>query len=287
MPIYRLAARAFRFSCELPELQPFKVHIGVEEKSAPFVLHPGPASVPPQWSARARGLVAGAQREVEVEAVPGGIRMKVEGCGEYFIAPHGETIERQDRRAEWNGFDRQVILGPALVLALALRGVWSLHASAAMFRGITLVFLGESGQGKSTLTAHLAGAGWRLVADDILPAEMDADGVRVLPHYPQLKLAADAQPGVGLPERLSLRSICVLEPAGENQPPALHQITAAQAARALLGHIAGTRLFGAALLKDHLEFSTRAAGRLGAYRLVYPHRRDALPLVRELLEKVC
>lgn len=287
MHIYRLAAREFCFSCLLPELQPFEVHIGAEEESAPFVLDQGTASVLPRWSARARGLVAGAQREVEVEAAPGGIRMNVEGCGEYFITPHGETIEKRNRRAQWNGFDRQVILGPALVLALALRGVWSLHASAAMFRETTLVFLGESGQGKSTLAAHLAGAGWRLVADDILPVEMAGEEVRVLPHYPQLKLAADAQPGVGLPERLPLKSICVLEPAGAGRLPALCEVTAAQAARALLGHVAGTRLFGAALLTDHLEFSTRAAGQLKAYRLVYPHCHDTLPLVRELLEKGC
>ena len=106
---------------------------------------------------------------------PVGMLLKVEGCGEFFIALHGETICKRDPEGDLTRLEREVILGPALVLALALRGIWSLHASAAMFQDQTTVFLGESGQGKSTLAAYLSNSpGWRLVADDILPVKIDA-----------------------------------------------------------------------------------------------------------------
>jgi hypothetical protein len=108
-----------------------------------------------------------------------------------------------------------------------------------------------------------------------------------LPRFPQLKLPVDAQPGVKLPENLPLTTICVLTHAEPDEMPELQKISTAQTVQALLGHIAGTRLFNAELLSRHLEFSTQAAKKISAYRLIHPHRRDTLPLVREFLEKIC
>ncbi len=187
-----------------------------------------------------------------------------------------------------NETDRQILLGPALVLALALRGTWSLHASAAIYKDALILFLGESGQGKSTLAAYLANeAGWRLAADDILPVTMGTDGVTAWPRFPQLKLPVDAQPGPGLPEQLSISKVCVLSGAGEDEMPALERLPASQAIQAFLGHTAGTRLFTPELLGKHLAFCSQAAERAPVYRLTYPHRWDALPIVKDLLEKTC
>ena len=47
----------------------------------------------------------------------------------------------------------EALLGPALNLALAWRGVWCLHAGAVLHDGQVIVFLGVSGSGKSTLAA--------------------------------------------------------------------------------------------------------------------------------------
>ena len=175
-----------------------------------------------------------------------------------------------------------------MVMALAFRGGWGMHASAAMYKENVIVYLGESGQGKSTLAAYLSqSAGWRMVADDILPVKMDANGVRVLPHFPQLKLPLDAQPGIGLPEHLPLKYICVLTHAEPDQMPELQILSTAQTVKALLSHIAGTRMFDSMLLAKHLEFSAQAGKQIPAYRLIHPHRRDTLPLVREFLEKIC
>ncbi len=44
-------------------------------------------------------------------------------------------------------------------------------------------------------------------------------------------------------------------------------------------------MFDASLLAKHLNFSVQVAKQIPVYQLKYPHRREALPLVMELLEK--
>jgi hypothetical protein len=295
MPIYCLAGQRFRFSRPIAELKPFETDNGAADEAASFVSYSFPGNESSGLVARTRGWVGGAQRMVEVYAAPRGFLLKVEDGGEFFIAPHGEAISKsgwqhiaQAPAPDISKLDREIILGPALVLALALRDVWSLHASAAIYKENVIVFLGESGQGKSTLAGYLSqSAGWRLAADDLLPVIMDANGISALPRFPQLKLPIDSQPGAGLPERLPLKNVCVLMYAEPDQMPELQKIPTAQTVQSLLTHIAGARMFNTSLLAKHLEFSTQAAKQISAYRLIHPHRLEALPLVREFLENLC
>lgn len=278
-----LAEQDFNFPYFIPELEPFATNRSDDESLPSF-----PDTKFVALIACIVSFVGGRDRQVEVRSASAGFLLKVEGGGEFFIASHGEVIGKQNPQEELSQLDREIILGPALVLALALRGVWSLHASAAMYKENVIVFLGESGQGKSTLAAYLSqSAGWHLVADDILPVKIDPSGVSVLPHFPQLKLPVDAQPGVHLPEQLPLRIICLLEQAEADRMPELQKFSTAQTVQMLLSHIAGTRMFTTDLLKQHLEFSTQAAKQVSAFRLINPHRRDTFPLVREFLEKIC
>jgi len=285
VPRYRPATQDFRFPVPIAELEPFAISAGADEETV-FVSSSFPGNEYPNLISRAEGWVASAQRMVEAYGVESGFLLKVEDCGEYFIAPHGETIGKWDPQEKLSQLDREILLGPVIVLALALCNVWSLHASAAMYNENVIAFLGESGTGKSTLAAYLSKqTGWQLVADDILPVKMNEDEVNALPHFPQLKLPMSEQPGVGLPERLPLKHLCVLERANTDEIPELQKMSAAQTVQAFLGHIAGTRMFNAELLAKHLEFSTQAAAQGTAYKLIYPHRREALPMIKELLEK--
>ena len=285
MHCYCPAGQDFHFSDAIPELEPFEIKNVTASSAVPFVPHLFHEN---KLISRTEGWVGDVRHIMEVYDTSRGILLKVEGGGEFIITPHGETIGKRNPHEELTKLDREIIVGPALVLALALRGVWSLHASATLFRESVIVFLGESGQGKSTLAAYLSQiAGWRLVADDILPVKIDPNGVSVLPRFPQLKLPMHAQPGVGLPEQLPLKYICVLAHAEPDQKPELLPLSPTQAVQTLLSHIAGTRMYDASLLTKHLEFSTQAAKQIPAYRLIHPHHRDALPLVREFLEKIC
>ncbi len=239
-------------------------------------------------SRRTTGWIGETTRQVETWSAPPGLLLKVSGGSDFYIGPDGETIRRVgDDRSPLSALDREILLGPALVLALALRGTWSLHASAARLHGQTTVFLGESGRGKSTLAAYLGDSGWQRVADDILPATLEPEGVRVWPRFPQLKLPAGEQPGLTLPEQLPLDRICVLENVEVDATPGLQLLPPGQAVRLLISHTAGTRLFGPATLARHLAFCAAVAGQIPVYRLAYPHRQEALPEIATLLEGPC
>lgn len=299
MARYRLAGQDFYFPCPVPELEPFEItgtENGTAEKAVPFVPHSFlknesgaalPVPAPLALTRQTVGWVGSAQRQVEVYNTSRGMLLKVAGGGEFFITPHGETISKVDPQEELSQLDREIITGPALVLALALRGVWSLHASAAMYNDKVIVFLGESRQGKSTLVASLAEAGWQLVSDDILPVTGDPSGMQAWPRFPQLKLPPGSQPGPHLPEQLPLGKICLLLPAGKDDTPAVQLLPPGEAVKALLAHTAGARLFEPDLLSRHLEFCARSAAQVPAYRLAYPHRRDALPIIKNYLESLC
>jgi len=288
---YRLGGQDFLFNFTVSGLEHYQM-----QDIGPNVIQSLPIALTSGLSCRTKGWVGEQWREVETWFAPPGILLRVAGGSDFFIGPGGHEIvcvssDRSDFQFNPRviaGLDHEVLLGPALVLALALRGIWSLHSSAAMFGEKVIVFLGESGQGKSTLASYLSrNQGWCLVADDILPARMDSDGVSVLPHFPQLKLPMEAQPGPGLPEQLPLHKVVALTPAEPDAMPELQLLPPTLAIQVLLRHTAGTRMFPPEMLGEHLSFCSLAAGQVPVYRLTYPHRKDALPEIKELLENLC
>ena len=296
---YRLAGQDFHFPWPIPELEAFEKldpkqslsvskSMFINESSDTFSI-PAPEAV----SIQTTGWVANAQRQVEIWSAQPGILLRVEAGSDIYISPGGQEILLEGEPQSdgiVNETDRQILLGPALVLALAMRGRWCLHASAAIFNDNLLVFLGESGQGKSTLAAELAAAdytNWRRAADDILPVSLTPDGMAAWPHFPQLKLPMETQPAVELPEQLSISNVCVLSDAGQDENPGLQRLSASQVVQVFLSHTAGTRMFAPDLLAKHLAFSTLAAERAAVYSLTYPHRMDAIPTIKSLLEKLC
>ena len=185
------------------------------------------------------------------------------------------------------------VLGPALLLALALHGTFALHTSAAAHSGHAAVFLGASGAGKSTLAADLgrrAVHGWSRLADDVLPIAMTADGVlEALPEYPQLKLAPEEQ-YVALgprPERVPIAAIYVLDAISGSdaaEPVSITALSPRDAFVALIEQTVASRLFAPELTALHLEFCAAVAAAVPMKRLGYPRRLDAFDAVAEALD---
>ncbi|MEW5939861.1 MAG: hypothetical protein AB1750_09390 [Chloroflexota bacterium] len=282
---YRPAGQEFDFPCPVPELEPFAANGAASpSREDTFVPPTFPeneigASLAP--SRQTVGWVGDAFRRVQTRAGQAGILLQVDGGVPFHVSAGGKQIACANPSA-LTDLDREILVGPALVLALALRGVWSLHASAVLLDGRALLILGETGQGKSTLAAHLAQSHPR-VADDILPVTIEDTGLTAWPRFPQLKLPLDSQPGAALPESIPAGWICRLAPTDPASDPALDRLSSSQATQTLLRHTAGTRLFETDLLARHLDFCARAAQTVPVYALTYPHRRDALPQVQELL----
>lgn len=173
-----------------------------------------------------------------------------------------------------------VLLGPPLLLALAQRGVFALHAGAVAVAGRLLVFVGASGAGKSTL-AGSAGTAWQSFADDLLPVEITADGtVRGLGGFPQLKLApAHRRAREG--ETLPLAAVVLLD--GEAPEPTLRPLPPAEAAATWVAHTMIARLFSPRLLADHLAWATRGASAVPTYAVRLPRGLERLGELRAWL----
>ena len=106
------------------------------------------------------------------------------------------TFDRQGHNiwVKWTApltFDDAVsyLLGPMVGLALRLRGVVCLHASAISVDGGIVAIMGQEGAGKSTTATALAERGYPVVSDDLVPLYEDASGDwRAHPAYPRLRL---------------------------------------------------------------------------------------------------
>ena len=93
---------------------------------------------------------------------------------------------------------RAYLLGTIFVVLCQQRGLLPLHASAVTRRGRVVAFLGRSGQGKSSLAAHLAQRGYPVVADDVCLVDSGpANQAMVIPTAPWLKLWRNSLQNLG------------------------------------------------------------------------------------------
>jgi hypothetical protein len=80
------------------------------------------------------------------------------------------------------------LLGIVLGLALYLRGLTCLHASAVVVDGKAVLFAGDAGGGKSSLAALFALHGYPVLTDDVVALQRDADELFVQPALPYVRL---------------------------------------------------------------------------------------------------
>lgn len=268
---------------------------------APFALASGPPPVledPPAAGAGVRkgstgdegvtfcgtGWIRGEQRRVMCRRTAEGYEIEVQGAGLFAIAAEGDEVRcRAMEAGAAQGALAEALLGPALILSLALQGTFCLHAGAAARDDEALAFVGASGSGKSTLTTHLqsAGRGWGRIADDVLPVRL-GEATAAMPRFPQLKLAPGEQPSLGWPETLPLAALYLLEPQELSperggQKVTCEPLSAREATVALLSHTIAARLFDHDLLERHLAACCGAAARLPVRRLRFPRRPEHLP----------
>lgn len=294
---YRLAGCHLRATASLPGLEPFEAravdipdHIPDQGESESRSIEP--QSVEPRCVYGGPGEIGGARRRVECWWSGEGYRLEIAGAGAFAVAAGGTDLRclQVDSRAT-RGELVEVLLGPVLLLALAQRGIFCLHAGAVAAGARAVAFAGASGAGKSTLAAALARRPpFRRLADDLLPVALEAGGAVALPHFPQLKLPAAEQPA-GEDERLELAAVYLLAAEAKGGADAgLAQVASCdlagrRGALALVAQTAAARLFAPPLLAAHLSFCGDLAARIPVRRLAYPRRAEALPRVAEEIRR--
>jgi hypothetical protein len=113
--------------------------------------------------------------------------LRIPGIARYLVS-HGAEIVVDPEPAALALNVRAYLLGSIFAVLCQQRGLLPLHASAVSYRGGVVAFIGRSGQGKSSLAAHLAQRGLPVVSDDICLIEATQAQSMVIPTAPWLKL---------------------------------------------------------------------------------------------------
>jgi len=183
------------------------------------------------------------QSDADVLRIPGlcDLRLGRDGTA-------AEFVPSEDADLELLGI---ILAGAGVSTMLALQGLPIYHGSAVAHGGRSIAFLGESGQGKSTMTALFCMAGWSFVCDDVLRAELTASGeALVYPGGLEIRLrekalrdaswptrttvdgrAAVAPPAVDGPKRLDAFVIPI--PTRETEKPSVELLSPGEAAEAI------------------------------------------------------
>ncbi len=131
-------------------------------------------------------------RDEHLQAAPNALRLEIEDVATFWIRD-GRSIVIARHPAAQDDEVRAFLLGSAFGALLHQRRDLVLHGSAVEWEGGCLVFIGESGIGKSTLASAFRKKGHAILTDDLCVIRPGADG-RMLAHpsFPQTKLWLDS-----------------------------------------------------------------------------------------------
>ena len=114
-----------------------------------------------------------------------------------FIVRGGKTITLIPAAESSPLLTRQVLVGTIMATLLYQRGLLVLHASAVNVNGEAIAFLGQSGEGKSSMAAAFEAQGYGIITDDVAPIDLDSNIVTVAPGFPQTKLSLEVADTLG------------------------------------------------------------------------------------------
>lgn len=200
---------------------------------------------------------------------------------------------------------RHLYLNLILPMALERQGKWVFHASAIDSPAGALVFVGESGRGKSTLAASFALAGHPFLTDDALVLEPWGQGYLVQPSHPSIRLWEDSRstlvgenaelaPAVQYTDKARLLSGKALRFCLDARPlrcmyflgnddvdeVSIQPIAPSEALIALVRNSFVLDIESGASLSANFNRIVEILDSSTYFRLDYPRSFDALPLVR-------
>ena len=229
--------------------------------------------------------LAGKNRALTCFRAKTGFVIEVPEIANFFIDDDQSGICVLDSKSDKvnNAVFEEILLGPPLMLTLALNQLFALHASAVSVNNKAVLFVGESGFGKSTL------AGWlnettplTRLADDISILDYENETFRLLPAFAQMKLA-DHQQHTDIPFT-ELGAIILLNRLTETTIK-LSQLDPLNAIQVLVNHSVATQLFDKPLAQQHLAFMSELTQNLPIYTLNYPNGQEHTQTITEILTK--
>lgn len=226
---------------------------------------------------------------------------------EFLISGDGKQVWWRKLRDVPDEVFFTYFLGQVLSFCLLNRGVEPLHATAVVVNGSAIAFLGDSGQGKSTLAATFLGAGFPLLTDDVLVLEFRGDTVLAHPSQPKIKLCPDTadallqgrraipmntftskmvfslEPGQHVGEVVRLRSIYVLPEDASSSDISIRRLSGRASFLPLVKNTFNTRVLNSLRLQQQFDFAGRLVSRVPIKQLLYPRQLNLLPRVTETI----
>ena len=150
--------------------------------------------------AEAQWRASGASAEdagLFLAAPEGGFVMRVTGVCDYWVR-EGREVSLSPAPESDPVSVRLFLLGSALGMAFHQRGLLVLHGATILHGNGASIFVGNSGEGKSTLAAYLGRAGFAILGDDTMPLwPGTSGGFEVWPGSRMFKLWSDTIGALG------------------------------------------------------------------------------------------
>lgn len=159
---YAAFGGVLRSAIELPELG------RVDDFSRPDWTLCVESGAPPEVRATPMGRRQVREEWYRLSRFVDGLRLEYSHAGSFDILRNGSLIVWYRRDDAVPELVRNIVLGPAIALAMELAGFVCLHGSAVAHHGSAIAFIGPKYFGKSTLATALTAAGCQLIGDDLL-----------------------------------------------------------------------------------------------------------------------
>jgi hypothetical protein len=206
------------------------------------------------------------------------------------------------------GILRTMLAGPLMAYLLRQRGYLPLHASAVAIDGQGVLFLGESGAGKSTTAAAFSVRGHDVLADDLAAVRVEKSGITLETAGCGLRLLEDSRKVIGTSAKSALQGgkhFCSLAGRASEGPYGVKRIYLldyencdgpAPVRSSALGRFSAAALLNArsflrdwragdALRQINLDRSAALAAARTVCRLIRPRSLHLLPTLVDFVEK--
>ncbi|MBT3830427.1 MAG: hypothetical protein HN900_20825 [Gammaproteobacteria bacterium] len=231
------------------------------------------------------------------------------GLADFFVSQNADKINTRPAPGIAPELVEEVYQNLVLPLALSQQRQLVFHASAVEIDQCSVVFMADSGTGKSTLAADFATNGYRFLADDCVWLNKQPSGFHVMPGHPSLRIWEDTfetlklsfsdigatknsigkwQLGSSQADSHSqfhcavarpLKHVYFLEknPADEIE---IKSVTTQEAVVGLLSHRFLLDVTNKAILSNDIKSISALASASACFRLCVPNNFDALPDIR-------
>ena len=140
------------------------------------------------------------EKGYEFTVRPDGCELLANDVGVVLVSPgYPVRVEARPLPGSSNRLLAHYLTGSILAVAIHYAGDLALHGCALRIHERTVVFLGSSGAGKSSLCAALCRLGHQVLCDDISPIRWINGRPHVMPGYPQMKVNRDTVDALAVP----------------------------------------------------------------------------------------